>query len=242
MKKQPLYNNQWFPVREIYISKRFFVLLVRFLLFFFIVFAIIIHFSEFEYQKLKVKRVVEKETREYRSSYNSQKRTFDECSNWCKNNPPPQRRLNPNYNYNNFDRVPIYITDEESAYNKLKRLTCGCPEKNYIGNRYYPTSNFFIYKPSTSPKYYGLGDFYIKSVKIIPFFGNSYKYTYKNEKFLLTHYVSKIHKWNYINRLRFYFFGILYNLHLIILASFFGVIVIYILKYLKNNFKIRLKD
>ena len=114
--------------------------------------------------------------------------------------------------------------------------------KNYIGNRYYPTSNFFIYKPSTSPKYYGLGDFYIKSVKIIPFFGNSYKYTYKNEKFLLTHYVSKIHKWNYINRLRFYFFGILYNLHLIILASFFGVIVIYILKYLKNNFKIRLKD
>lgn len=226
-------------MKEIYVSKRFFGLFIKCFIFFFIVFGAIIHFSDFEYQKLKVKRVVEKESREFRSSYDYQKRAFDECFNWCKNNPPPQKRFNPNYIRRGGD---MYIIDEENFEQKMKRTACDCTEEKYIGDNYYPKSNFFIYKPSTLPKYYGYDDFYIRSVEIIPLFGNSYKYKFKNEKFLWGHYVLKIHNWNYIKRLRFYFFGVLYNLHLILLSSFLGVIVIYLFKYLKNNFRIRFKN
>jgi len=219
----------------------------------FILSGIIIHFSEFEEQKKKVKRVAEKESREYTSSYNSQKKSFDECLNWCKNNPPPQERHNPNYTNQTLasiraggsgENVPYFIKDEESSYNKYKRDICGCPEENYNSGIYYPSPNkqYFSYQPSTSPKYYSFDDFYIASIEIIPLFGNTFKRKFKNENFSYRDFISKSKKWSYFNRSKFYVFGLLNNFHFIV---FFGLLIlmfVYLFKYLRKNIKIKLSN
>jgi hypothetical protein len=231
-------------MKEIKISKRFLRMFLKCFIISFILSGIIIHFSEFEEQKKKVKRVAEKESREYTSSYNSQKRSFDECYIWCKTNPPPQERSNPMSNYTNYPRVPLFIKDEESISDKFKRANCGCPEENYIGESYYPSPNkkYFSYQPSTSPKYYSFNDFYITSIEIIPLFGNTYKRKFKNENFSLRDFKSKSKKWSYFNRSEFYVFGLLNNFHFIV---FFGLLIlmfVYLFKYLRKNIKIKLSN
>jgi len=240
-------------MKEIKISKRFLRMFLKCFIISFILSGIIIHFSEFEEQKKKVKRVAEKESREYTSSYNSQKRSFDECYSWCKNNPPPQERPNPNYMNQlkasiraggSGQNVPYFIKDEESMSDKFKRDNCGCPEENYIGESYYPSPNkqYFSYQPSTSPKYYSFNDFYIASIEIIPLFGNTYKRRFKNENFSYRDFTSKSKKWSYFNRSKFYVFGLLYNFHFIV---FFGLLIlmfVYLFKYLRKNIKIKLSN
>lgn len=240
-------------MKELKISKKLLNFFLRCFILSFILCGTIIHFSEFKYEKLKVNSIAEKESREYWASYNSQKRRFDECLNWCKNNPPPQRRMNPNYVNRvaasiraggSGQNVPYFIKDKENISDQRKRIDCGCPEENYINGKYYPASNkkYFSHQPNTAPKNYSFNDFYIASIEIIPLFGNSYKHRFKNQNFSLRDYISKSRSWSYHKRLRFYVFGLLYNFHFIVLFGLLILMFVYLFKYLRNNIKIKLTN
>jgi len=227
-------------MKEINISKNLLRNFLKCFILSFILFTITIPFSEFDYKKYKLKSVAEKEAREYKSNYNSQKMIFDECLNWCKNNPPPQERVNPNFLRNHNISEPIYITDEESVRNSLKRLACGCPKEDYIGT-ILKNKRFSFVSSSTTTTFYSYNDFYIGSIEIKPLFGNSYNLIFKNQNLSWRDYIYKSKKWSWDKRLKLCVFGVMCNLHFIILFGVLFLLFFYLLRYLRYNIKIKLK-
>lgn len=228
---------------EITITKKNIRTFLKYLITFFVFYTLSMYFSEFNEEKKLINRIIKKEKEEYINSYRFQKQQYENCLEYCKNNPPSMRPKKFN-DYLAEGLIPPLNHDlaEELQY-ELKK-PCECADEDYIGNVYIVPQRrrTFIYKPSTKPRYYNSHtDFYVSKIEITPLIGLSYVKFYNDESFNWRDYIDKNNSWNLLARLKFYIICLLKNIFIPILFSCIIFIIKITFFYIKNKVNINIK-
>jgi hypothetical protein len=176
-------------------------------------------YGDYDVEKHKISSVADAE---WKQSEQLRKSTEDR-EKWCKENPPRE--------------------DENSnTFVSVKRILSGCDESTYIRGVYIPSKNYLNNGDNkVYPKIYSDYDLYVKRITFNPFYGKKYYKKYAGEKFIYADYRMGRNQWNSAAKGEYILMCSLYNLHFTLFFGFILFIVVLGIKFLINNFQLKLK-